>query len=682
MTKLGAALSALAISALIAAAPASAATVDPVAAGVPGNGRAWELVTWPGPVTSRLDGSPYIPAEYLPLAISPSGNRIVYKAMGPPPDASFGATVNQVVAERGSEGWDNRTLSYPLPQFVRLEYSVVSAEGPIAFDADLTKALWFNAIDTDGNQAFLSGPMGPPYKTIADVGANSYFRGASPDLTRVIFLSEEHLVPADAARASGTSLYEADDAGIHLLDVNDDGSLVSGCGSQFDSAMPSIEEVVFSANPNCGSFSRVYLRSGGHTVDVSASHCTLADCGPEANATYIGVSPDGSAVFISSTQRLTDANNEGKLMAYRYDIASGALNPLFEVPPGSTATSFGDAGVPIHVSADDSRAYLLVGGQLQPGLGSTSKPNLYLADSSGPHFVAAVPTEAVFVSSDGRYAVFYTAESLDPRDTDSSLDVYRYDADTNTSTLLSAGPGDSGNGPFDAKLPSTSRAIDGNRRVVFTTAEALLPQDGNEKEDVYEWTEAGLSLISGGVPGLPGAFVGSNSDGGTVFFRTSATLLPRDRDGGDLDIYAARIGGGLPEPPEAGVCSGWDCAESAVARPSRISPLGPPNLSRRLELGPIDAAARRQLARTGATMLLVEAPGPGKLTVVGRDRKHRQVAGGSARVEKAGPLRVRLRLEPAARDALARGQRVTMRLFLALGKARLRSAAFALKPKG
>ena len=44
----------------------------------------------------------------------------------------------------------------------------------------------------------------------------------------------------------------------------------------------------------------LYLRTGGHTAESSASQCTLADCGPEASAEYLGVSPDGSTVFFAA----------------------------------------------------------------------------------------------------------------------------------------------------------------------------------------------------------------------------------------------------------------------------------------------------------------------------------------------------------------------------------------------
>ena len=303
-----------------------------------------------------------------------------------------------------------------------------------------------------------------------------------------------------------------------------DGSLIGTCGSEYEGISRVRDEVFFLARPGCGN-PHLYMRADGQTTDVSASQCTLADCGPEAPAGYLGVSPDGSTVFFSSTERLTDADNEGKPMIYRYDVDSGTLQQVFQQPAGSTASSLGDIYRQVRSSADGSRVLFLAEGLLLPGQGSETGTNLYLADGSGLRFVAPEVSEPVFASADGRYAVFATLASLDPRDTDSSGDVYRYDADSGQSTLISGGTAGGDNGAFEARLPTASAALppppspafDEGQRVVFTTAEPLLPQDRNDKEDVYEWTEAGgLALVSGGVPGLPGTYLAATPDAGTV----------------------------------------------------------------------------------------------------------------------------------------------------------------------
>jgi hypothetical protein len=128
-------------------------------------------------------------------------------------------------------------------------------------------------------------------------------------------------------------------------------------------------------------------------------------------------------------------------------------------------------------------------------------------------------------------------------------------------------------------------SADGNR-LFFDSFEALLPRDTNGKGDVYEWQRAGsqsecdemgaelyvpssggcLSLISSGQSPSDSEFADASPGGSDVFIRTSSSLLPQDP--GQVDLYDARIGGGLPQrvgPPAA--CEGEACQ----------GPLAPPN---------------------------------------------------------------------------------------------------------
>ena len=709
---------ALGASILLAAAPASATAVDQAAAGVPGNGRAWELVTPAEPTADRLDLGAFGEAAFnrsIVRAVSPDGDRVGYRSGGAPEDGNAGAFTTDNFAVRGVDGWSSQALPFPRPETLGLIPLAAGLEGPVVYNTELTQALWVNALalksgDETGGEStvgMFAGSPGPPYAMLTELGTElgklAEFQSATPDLDRAFFRSESHLLPADAGRTTGMSLYEYGPGGTRLVEVHTDGSLIGPCGSELSALSHDGGEVLFTAHPfnefhqsqqeieegtpfpTCGAPLQVYLRSGGHTTEVSASQCTLADCGAVKDARLLALSPDGSTAFIASAQRLTDADNEGKETIYRYDLASGALTPLYPEALGSSTNSFSS----LQSSADGSRVYFLTETQLLPGQGPEAGPKLYLADGSGLRFVAPVTGSTsdrrLLVSSDGRYAAFESPAQLASGDSDERIDVYRYDADTGTMTLLSGGAGGSGNGnSFNATLSKASRTLDGDRIVTFETAEPLLPQDHNDKADVYEWTEAGgLDLISAGTPGFGGEYVAATPDGRTVFFRTNATLLARDHDLGELDIYAARIGGGFPEPPEPSEpsqCAGAGCDASvatAAKRPSQGA------VQRHLEVGPIDRDALRRLARRGATTFLVEVPKAGRLTVAGRARGGRSVASGSAIAKAPGPLPVALKLEPAARRALADGKSVKMRLFLTLSGGAPRSGpAFTLAPEG
>jgi DNA-binding beta-propeller fold protein YncE len=119
--------------------------------------------------------------------------------------------------------------------------------------------------------------------------------------------------------------------------------------------------------------------------------------------------------------------------------------------------------------------------------------------------------------------------------------------------------------------PGRSLSEDG-RRLFFNSFEALVDRDTNDRQDVYQWEQvdsegkaaeaeckakgnelyvasAGgcLSLISSGQDPVNSEFIDADKDGSDVFIRTNESLVGQDPGLGD--VYDARIGGGVPEPP-------------------------------------------------------------------------------------------------------------------------------------
>jgi hypothetical protein len=100
------------------------------------------------------------------------------------------------------------------------------------------------------------------------------------------------------------------------------------------------------------------------------------------------------------------------------------------------------------------------------------------------------------------------------------------------------------------------RALSANgRRLFFTTTDELVGGDTNSSADVYQWEALGeggcteapgcVALISGG-RGEGGRFLDASADGRDVFVLTGDSLVGADQ--GSIDAYDARVGGGLPEP--------------------------------------------------------------------------------------------------------------------------------------
>jgi hypothetical protein len=125
-------------------------------------------------------------------------------------------------------------------------------------------------------------------------------------------------------------------------------------------------------------------------------------------------------------------------------------------------------------------------------------------------------------------------------------------------------PGALVNGTTTAYRPRALSA-DG-RRLFFESAEALVDTDTDSSIDVYEWEAPGegncssapgcVGLVSGG-RGEGGRFLDASADGADAFFLTGDSLVGSDP--GSLDAYDARVGGGLPEPQLPIACDGDAC---------------------------------------------------------------------------------------------------------------------------
>jgi hypothetical protein len=237
------------------------------------------------------------------------------------------------------------------------------------------------------------------------------------------------------------------------------------------------------------------------------------------------------------------------------------------------------------------------------------------ADISGPSTISAIsraPSQRLSrVTPDGEQIAFMSRGSLTGYDNTDAVseqadaEVFLYDSTANGGagklSCVSCNP--SGARPagrrltqklFEtvwaaARIPTFQSQLNGQRvlpddgrRLYFNSYEGLVSHDTNGQEDVYQWEAPGsgdctqespgflessggcLSLISSGESPKGSELVDIGTDGGDVFFRTSAGLVPRDS--GLIDIYDAKVGGGFPPPEEPPApCEGEACAPPAAA---------------------------------------------------------------------------------------------------------------------
>jgi hypothetical protein len=664
------ALAGLSASCSVAGAALEPGTPVDVAPGVPSHGRAWELVTMPDPNPTILR---------TVFAVSRDGNRVFYVTVGQLPDSPVGLPIFPgALATRGPNGWSNASVPSPHPDLD----STIEYPGLWQLDPDLESSVWTSTLPSEETGLFRRAADGQ-YTLLA---AGAKFVDASTDLLHVVFASEKHLLAADGSRTSGQSLYELVGSDLRLVDVDAAGSPLSDCGSSgggLNSSSRDGQRIFFTTHPSCAGPARVYLRAGGTaTTEISASQCDLPDCGPESDVAFAGASPGGSSAFLRTGQRLTDADSNSHQDLYRYQVGSGQLTLLSADPGGPELVPTAES---VHLSNDGARVYF--GASEETGPGQLGEPRLFLSEDGGvPRLVpGAHPGQFVQVSGDGRYALFATVAQLDPTDSDAALDAYRYDAETDAATRISVGSS-GGNGPFDASLevgeayptkvlvnqPFLAMSEDAGR-IFFTTNEQLLPEDRNQVSDVYEWAHGDLGLISSGAAESVGeTYAGATPDGRTALLASRDVLLPSDRDGGDIDVYAARIGGGFPESAPAPGCEGA-CSVAPRERIERGEPRSAGRGARGIRVARIDAAARRQIVATGWIELLAEVPERGRLGAEARARigdASRIVAATSVKVAQGGPTRLRMGLSKGARRQLGSGHGLHLHVFLRLADLR------------
>ena len=341
----------------------------------------------------------------------------------------------------------------------------------------------------------------------------------------------------------------------------------------------------------------------------------------EAESTYAGLSDEGRYLFY-----VTDlaVGNPHRGNVHRFDT---------ETEEDDQLTSTGDAEV-VNVSADGSHVYFVSESQIG-GEGTAGQPNMYVWSGGSPEFVATVapsdlertsgtlpvypaltkwtswvvnPEEASRhfggpgadssrATPDGSVLAFESRAQLDPSyDNDGHTEIYRYDDGDKSLVCVSCNPlaePATADARFqELELVKPVMVIhnlnDDGSRVFFETPEALVADDVDDINDIYQWHseegEATLDLISTGqspdYPPLleqpfyrpsPGILLSITPDGEDVFFTAQEPLVPGAGEGGTQAIYDARVNGGFAQPVPPPIC----LEEACKPTPSGFAPTLP-----------------------------------------------------------------------------------------------------------
>jgi hypothetical protein len=589
-------------------------TPGSLATGVNGlpDGRIYEMVTNPdggnGEVYEPAGSPEFSNAETEnPFQASDSGGGIAY--VGSPDPAEGGNEAagydsgNEYLATRMPSGWTQTDISpvgFPSALFQgfsndlsvgfldSLEGITPDAPGfgqqpPYGGSYDMPYTM-----DTSGggNNYIPLVTAVPPYRSMREFqtygiahpafggpGGRNYnnrmlgYAGASADSSHILFEANDSLTPnAEGGPESRfneeNNLYEYESGALRLVNVRPDGS--TSADATFGSALG-----------NAPDFSHVISEDGSRIFwsDLKTGHIYVR----ENDATTVEVSPAGQYWTATSDGSKAFYTN-GDL--YVYDVETGTTDDLTPGVEVQGVVGASENGEYVYFITSSFQLELWHNGTVTMIKTLTARDNSemlpYNFNAAGD-WKAGYANRMAEVSPDGRAMVFMS----DDREQFQLGSVEVYEAETNKVYCASCGSGGSrGFVPLTYSNTYLKRWIseDGSR-VFFDSPQALVPQDGNGKLDVYEWERAGtgscesssgcIYLLSGGTSQDESYLADASPSGDDVFIITRAKLSSRD-DNEKYDLYDVRVGGA--EPVATPACTGAGCQGPPAAPPIFSTP--------------------------------------------------------------------------------------------------------------
>ncbi len=463
--------------------------------------------------------------------------------------------------------------------------------------------------------------------------------GGAPRLLAPIGACAEGRTPTDPCSA----------AGLGATAVHQTGDALSADGRRAFLTAPVVQNG--NVSTSAADPSRLFQlddRGTSTTVDdelVQLNASELAAPEQPLAARFQAASADGGRAYFTSPERLTeDALAGGGLYLWEREPDAVTGRHLTFVAPGGLSV------LALGASRDGRRIYFTAPSQLLVDGPPVAENGVYLwqrepgSEGGTLSFVAALSVadadsnadviawnqwpRTARVTPDGRTLVLQVADEngvgaqhahgacvSNPNFTTSGvcgqLYVYRADVSTPLAPALACASCQPSGAPTGANAWMSARAgagaaqltaklsralSDDGRRLFFSSAAALVPEDGNGKVDAYEYDvpSGTVRLLSSGRDPADSWFLDASANGDDAFFVTRERLVGWDVDRA-YDLYDVRVGGGLPEPPPAPpACSGDACRGVGSPAPP-FAALG----SATLVLPPAAAArpGRRRVAR-------------------------------------------------------------------------------------
>jgi hypothetical protein len=512
------------------------------------------------------------------IQASGAGDRVTFFVNGGLPTTGGNTGLYPFMASRGPAGWSSDGLQ-PLTDAGfgagvlgwsgDLSTTVATAPGP----GNVGAAIYLRDSDT---AAYAPGPAAPGafFPSVADFAA---------DTSHLIFEASANILPG--APAGENNLYDLDHGTLTLVSRVPAGSATS-CDDETGPACEPAPEGAFAGpynwtDSNVNAFGgadggyytqntisrdgsrafftaagsgQLYVREDGtRTTRISASQRTTPDPNGEKPAAFMAATPDGSKVFFTSCEKLTDdstafSTGENACTAadghseeafqgqdlYSYDVESGELTDLTVDTNAGDEKGAAVQGV-LGASEDGSYVYFAANGVLAPGASPgdcvggnfpNGPCNLYVSHEGATTFIAPVDAfhdrddwaprtrtsngkvKSSRLSADGTVLLFSSRQSLTGYDNRGATpaicsgspcpEFFRYDAPEEELACISCNPA--------GVRPRGLAALASDREFLL---------------DPLRFTFLTRNL---------------SADGDRVFFESSDALLPTDTNG-VKDVY-------------------------------------------------------------------------------------------------------------------------------------------------
>ncbi len=350
--------------------------------------------------------------------------------------------------------------------------------------------------------------------------------------------------------------------------------------------------------PVCGT-GQLYMRIGDAvTYEIAPKHVV----------NYLGMAAGGSEIFITSAEELIEGEDtHGNTELYMWSqrgAEEGDPLTLISKPNGGTDTSTacnaswtsncdtvpvnfipygedyegevtGRGGNSIsdsYIASEAGDIYFLSPALLDGTKGVEGLENLYFYHQGTIQYVTTLSSGGISrieVSPDGSHMAFFTRSQITGFSNAGYSEAYEFTPGTGRITCASCNP--DGEPPTHETYGSQDGLFMTNDgRTFFFTENALVSNDTDNSEDVYEYVNGRPRLITAGTGqaqfgsegyignlALPG-LIGVSANGTDVYFATTDVLVGQDLNGQELKIYDARTDGGFPFNGQQPQCAAAD----------------------------------------------------------------------------------------------------------------------------